>query len=98
MERPMADITFTQFLRPFGRPTPVSINRPDDISSKAVEIRERGFRFECEELWTGEVSLTISNDDGDHDIEVVPNGPDVPAAVDRMISRFHVALHQQVPA
>lgn len=94
----MACITFTQYLRPFGRPTPVTITRPDDISRKAVEIRERGFRFECEELWTGEVSLTISNDDGDHDIELVDNGPGVPAAVDRLISRFHVALHEQVPA
>jgi hypothetical protein len=38
-------------------------------------------------LTTGEISLTIADDDGDVDIEVVPNGPEVPAAVDRLILR-----------
>ena len=84
----MPAIHFTQYLRPHGRPVPVFIDRPDEIAAKADAIRARGFQFECEELTTGDVSLTISNDDGDHDIEVVPNGPDVPDAVDRLITRF----------
>lgn len=90
----MAEIPFTQFIRPNGRPVPVRIDRPDDIASKAAAIIVRGYRFECEHLSTGDVSLTITNDKhGDVDIEVVPNGPEVPAAVDRLVSRFFAAAH-----
>lgn len=84
----MPAIQFTQFMRPDGRPVPVSIDRPDDIAAKAAEITKRGYRFECEHLSDGHVSLTITDDDGDADIELAPNGPDVPAAVDRLITRF----------
>lgn len=83
------EIPFTQFLRPDGRPVPVRIERPDDIATKAEAIIARGYRFECESLSTGDVSLTITNDKrGDVEIEVVPNGPEVPLAVDRLITRF----------
>jgi hypothetical protein len=84
----MADIPFTQYLRPDGRQTDVSIDRPDDISSLATKIIELGYRFECEHLSTGHASLTIAGADDDEDIEVVTNGPEVPAAVDRMVKRF----------
>lgn len=84
----MADIPFTQYLRPNGRRAEVSIDRPAEIATLADRIIERGFRFECEHLSTGHASLTIANDDDDHDIEVVTNGPDVPVAVDRMVRRF----------
>lgn len=84
----MPDIAFTQYLRPNGRRTEVTIDRPDDIASLAQKIVERGFRFECEELTTGHASLTIAGPDDDEDIEVVKNGPEVPIAVDRMIRRF----------
>lgn len=84
----MAAIQFTQFLRPDGRPVSVSIDRPDEIASRAASIVRRGFRFECEHLTTGEVSLTIADDDGDHAIEVVANGPGVPLAVDRLVTQF----------
>jgi hypothetical protein len=84
------EIPFTQFLRPHGRPIEVRIDRPDEVAIAAEEIRAAGFAFECEELSTGEVSLTIRDlkDGGDADIEVCANGPDVPAAVDRLITRF----------
>ncbi|MDW9726340.1 hypothetical protein GOB91_29265 [Sinorhizobium meliloti] len=84
----MAEIPFTQYLMPDGRKAPVRINRPDEISDKAEKIIEAGYRFECEVLTTGQISLTIAGKDGDEDIEVVPNGPEVPVAVDRMITRF----------
>ena len=84
----MADIPFTQYLRPDGRRAEVSIERPDEISTLANRIIERGFRFECEHLTTGHASLTIADANDDHDIEVASNGPDVPLAVDRMIKRF----------
>lgn len=81
-------IPFTQFLRPDGRQTSLTIERPADVAELAKAIIGRGYRFECEELVTGYVSLTVADDKGDHDIEVVPNGPEVPAAIDRMIRRF----------
>ncbi|HEY1980720.1 MAG TPA: hypothetical protein VGH13_11585 [Xanthobacteraceae bacterium] len=89
----MADIPFTQYLMPNGRRSPVTIDRPDDIAAKAQAIIERGYRFECEMLSDySTVSLTIADDDDDHEIEVVPNGPEVPTAIDRMIERFATKL------
>lgn len=84
----MADIPFTQYMRPNGRPVPVTIDRPDEISSLAERIIESGYRFECEHLMTGHASFTIAGPDDDLDIEVVRNGPDVPVAIDRMVMRF----------
>lgn len=82
------DIPFTQFMRPTGRPIPVFIARPENIAAKADRIIANGFRFECESLGTGEISLTITDDERDWAIEVVQNGPQVPAAVDRLIEGF----------
>ena len=84
----MPDIHFTQYLRPDGRREPVTIDRPEEIAKLASLITDRGYRFECEHLATGHASLTIAGLDDDEDIEVVPNGPEVPAAVDRLIKRF----------
>jgi hypothetical protein len=65
-ELKMADIHFTQFMRPDGRPVEVSIDRPEPISTLAERIAQRGYRFECEHLSTGHVSLTIADKHGDH--------------------------------
>lgn len=81
-------IPFTQYVLPDGRAKEVSIERPAEIGLKAMEILARGWRFECEMLTNGDVSMTVTDDDEDADIEVVPNGPDVPIAVDRLIERF----------
>lgn len=90
----MQSIPFTQYLMPSGSKAEVTIDRPDDIAAKAREIIARGFRFECEMLSDQRsVSLTITDpDEGDLDIEVVQNGPEVPLAVDRMVRRFDPAL------
>ena len=84
----MPDIAFTQYLRPNGRTTEVSIDRPEEISALADKIISDGFRFECEELQTGHASLTIAGPEEDEDIELVMNGPGVPDAVDRLVKRF----------
>jgi hypothetical protein len=85
----MADIPFTQYLMPNGRKSPVLIDRPDDVAAKAQAIIERGYRFECEMLSDYRtVSLTITDDDDDHEIEVCPNGPEVPKRIDAMVLRF----------
>lgn len=85
------DIEFIQYLMPDGRPQIVRIDRPDVIARKAAEIMKLGNRFECEMLSDyATVSLTITDDQGDVDIEVVPNGPEVPMAVDRLVERFRL--------
>jgi len=84
----MQQIAFTQYLRPNGRQEIVHIERPDDIAAQAEKIVAAGFALECEVLMTGHVSFSIAGDKGDVDIEVVPNGPGVPDAIDRMITRF----------
>lgn len=84
----MPEIHFTQFMRPAGRPVDVSIDRPTPVAALAERLIQRGYGFECEQLSTGEVSLTIVDEHGDQDIEIVANGPDVPLAIDRMIERF----------
>jgi hypothetical protein len=81
-------IWFTQYMMPDGRREPVQILRPDDIAKKAAFIQSKGYTFECEMLSDMRtISLTITDDEGDFDIEVVPNGPEIPIAVDRLITR-----------
>ena len=89
----MSDIPFTQYLRPNGRKVPVFIDRPETISSKAVAIIAAGNCFECEQLMSGLISLTIfgKNKEGeevDLAIELVTNNKAVPAAIDRMVEGF----------
>lgn len=86
----MAGIEFTQFMRPNGRPVSVMVERPDPISDKADAIREAGFRFECEVVPGGLVSLTITGGNGDWAQKLVPNGPSVHEAVDAMIQEFDI--------
>jgi len=84
-------IPFTQYLRPHGRKRQTGVEMPPEVEALAEAFIERGGWFECEELTTGEVSLTACWDmpDGDNDIEidVVANGPGVPEAIDRLVRR-----------
>ena len=88
----MKTISFTQYMRPDGRPVPVEIDRPDEIAAKAEQIVDAGYRFELEHLQTGHASLTIFDPDKEEDvaIRVVPNGPEVIDAVDEMIQEFDI--------
>lgn len=84
----MSEISFTQYLMPHGRKDTVRIDRPEDIAAKAAIIASAGYTLACEMLSDFQtISLTVENDDGDFDIEICANGPDVPAAVDRLIIR-----------
>lgn len=97
-DAPFAAIPFTQYLKPNGRRADVSIERPAHIASMADRIFDRGYRFECEVLSTGQVSLTIADYEGDHDIELCNNGIEVPAAVDRLVTRFAARFEQRAAA
>jgi hypothetical protein len=83
-------IPFTQYLRPDCRKRAVEIDRSPEIEQLAHEFIDRGGYFECEELTTGQASLTADHPDaetGDVAIEVVWNGPAVPHAVDRLVRK-----------
>lgn len=85
-------IPFTQYLRPHGRPVPVTIDMPDEIENMAETFIKRGGSFECEVLAYGNmVSLTACyptpHGQDDIAIEVVVNGPAVPAAVERLVRK-----------
>lgn len=80
-------IPFTQYLRPDGRTRQITIDVNDVVGRMAEGLMRRGLCFEAEILTTGEVSLTISDSEQDLAIEVVPNGPEVLRAVDRLIQK-----------
>ena len=82
------EIEFTQYLRPHGQKKKVRIDRPKAVADKAKEIKNAGLCLECEVLMSGDVSFTIANEELDLAFEIVPNGPEVPDAVDRLILNF----------
>ena len=91
-----ARVRFIQYLRPDGRQVEMFIqDMAPGIVAKAEEIWAAGYRLEAEVLMSGLVSLTISDGEEDVAVELIANGPEVPKAVDRMISEFNIA---EVPA
>jgi hypothetical protein len=88
-------IPFTQFLRPNGVPRPIVFETTPEqaeVEANALRIIEAGYRFEAEELSTGDISMTIAGPDEqgeevDVAIEVVPNGSAVVPAVERLVAK-----------
>ena len=89
------EIPFTQFLRPDGKRRAISITMPDTFYGKVQKIHANGWKFECEELSTGEASLTVFDGEEDIVIEVVPNGPEVLIAVERLIDKAAQAAEKE---
>lgn len=90
-------ISFTQYLLPHGRRSPIAINVEPDIQALAEELMSAGHRFECEILRTGDVSFTVTakeKDEPDIAIEVCPNGPQVPLAVDNLVKKAHAKMKE----
>ena len=87
-------IEMTQFIAPNGERKTFLVERPEDIEAKAGEIIDAGYKFECEVLTTGQVSLTIADpsEGEDVDIEVTVNDSSVNESLDRMINRFHKGM------
>lgn len=90
--KPRRPVTFTQYLRPDGRRQAVTILMPHDVADKADQLRAIRLVLECEVLRTGEVSLTITDQEEEHDVDirVVPNGPGVPEAVMDLVRKFNL--------
>ena len=96
------EIPFTQFLRPDGRQTAVTIERPAPIVALAAVVRTAGGRFEIEELQDRTVSMTVECDapafeDAPVTIKLCPNGPAVPETVDALVREAYARLVGPVP-
>lgn len=87
------DVIFTQYLRPHGRTRTVWVPVTPEVKAHADALTADGYVFECEELTTGHVSLTVEHpkerDDGPLAHQLVPNGLQVPVAVVTLIRDAH---------
>lgn len=88
-------MTFTQHLRPHGKKRSIEIKVPEAIETMAESLLLQGVKFEAEVLTTGEVSLTAEtwnvDEVGALAHEIVPNGPEVTEAVERLV---HTAMRE----
>ena len=87
-------MVFTQYLRPDGRPREQLFEASDEIEALARELHAAGVALECEVLMDGTVSLTAEREDDEGEVEqlameLVPNGPGVPPAVEKLIRDAH---------
>lgn len=82
-------IPFIQYLRPNGRQIVVRVLRPKSVVAMALAVINSGCRFECEVLTIGQVSLTVSDGEVDIVSQLVPNGPDIPKAVDDLVGEAY---------
>lgn len=83
-------IELTQYIRPHGRKQTVYAPTSQAVEAMANRIVEAGFKFECEVLTTGEVSLTISSGHEDVAIEICQNGPEVQDTLSKLVQEFYV--------
>jgi hypothetical protein len=95
-------IMFTRYLRPDGRKRDAGIERPAEIEALAATVVQLGGRFEIETLRTGVVSLEVLVPDPEEDLrsvahELCDNGPEVPAAVDKLVRTAYRALTGGLP-
>lgn len=87
-------IPFTQFLRPDGRRRQGTFSRSVATEAQAAQLLKAGYRFEIEELATGQVSMECLNDKVTLAGELCDNGPAVLEAVDRMIATAYKAMEE----
>ena len=84
------DIEIIQFLRPDGRQQMVKTAIPSELKPKYDAIRDAGLRMTAEVLSTGKVSIWIEDPGrGDFQGAIVNNGPEVPGAIQDLLSGFN---------
>jgi len=96
-------IFFTQFLRPDGRRADIHIVRPPEILAVARKLETAGVQFEAEVLRDDvTVSFTASLPNPESEVlylatELVPNGPKVLEAVDKLVMRAFARYNEMHP-
>ncbi len=81
------EVEVIQYLRPDGRNKKVTTELPIETESLYQDMLSTNCRFESEVLMTGEISVSISNEEGDLDIEIITNGPEVQESMVTMLKR-----------
>lgn len=84
-------VPFVQFHLPNGRQTFEFIELPDTLKLKVDAIHQWECRLTAEVLGNGICSFCVEHYHGDFDMELCPNGPEVPAAITELIERFDEA-------
>jgi hypothetical protein len=79
----------TQFLQPNGLQIMATVDLPMSVKANYLDMLQCKCRLEAEIISTDEVSLTVTSEEYDVDIEVVGNGPVVIEALTRMLQRAH---------
>ena len=98
----ISGIQFTQYMMPDGHKEEMVIDRPPEIEEQAEQLKalDPPAIFEMEMLRDYRtISLTIERDSlgelGDTEVlasEMVPNGPEIPEAVDRLVIAAYDAV------
>ncbi len=80
-------VSVIQYLKPVGHQKRVLTELPIESQANYLDMDKAGYYFEAEMLRTGDISVTISKEGFDLDIEVIPNGPGVQEAMVKMLER-----------
>jgi len=90
---PQSTIPFLQYERPNGVCSAVEAPTPEGWDARVSEFLAKGVAFSCEVLATGHVALYAGFEDVGEDfaIEVSPNGPEIDAALVRLLERCQEA-------
>lgn len=73
-----------QFFRPNGMKSLCTTRLPICVKKHYKRMEKAGCRFEAEQVFDS-ISVTISDDEKDIDIRIVPNGPEVQRAMVEML-------------
>lgn len=79
------NVEVTQYLMPDGRKRECTTEISDNVKGLYEEMIQSGYKFEAEMLRTGDISVTISNDEEDIDSRFIENGPGVQNALVEML-------------
>jgi hypothetical protein len=79
-------VEVVQYMRPDGRAVLMHTDICDAFEAPYRAIKMRGWRLAAEHLTTGDISITVEDEEQDFAAEIVPNGPEVPRAIERVIA------------
>lgn len=93
----MFQLNITQFVLPNGKMQVMPVPVPDALREMVTLIGEHGYRFEVEELTTGEWSFDVLGEDEDGEphslaMMIVPNILNVSDVVSELIWKAHANL------
>jgi hypothetical protein len=81
------EVSVIQHLRPDGRQRHVFTQLPAEVAGAYEDMTLCGCWFKAEVLTTGEVCVTISNDEENFDASITPNTPSVQEGMAKMLAR-----------